>query len=238
MVEWERVLTRMPWDPVMGNHEFYNDAIFWRYLNQTAGMALGAGRNSGSMSGRYHSVDLGLVHIINLDFNVYYGLDPAFRQAQLSWLAADLAKAAAPAQRARVPWIHITAHMPMYCSSITYDGEYIFPSDAFGPAPPYRGCIGTGVENVEATRKDIEPLMLQYGVDLFTCGHEHNYESLFPVKNDKATASNFVNPTAPVHVVTGSGGAPALDLFGEPGPWTRMQQSIWGVFSSFFSSLL
>lgn len=229
MNEWERVLTRVPMAFTMGNHEYYNNAFFWRYLNQTAGLAMGAGRNSGSNSGRYYSIDHGLVHLVVLDFNVYYGLDAPFRNQQLAWLKQDLAAAAAPAQRARVPWIHVMAHMPMYCSSITYDGEYVDPADALRTdVPPFRGCIGTGVTNVEATRLDIEPLMLQYGVDLFTCGHEHNYEVLYPTKHDKATSTNYTNPTAPVHIVTGSGGAPTLDLFGGPGPWTRTQQSIWG----------
>ena len=39
---------------------------------------------------------------------------------------------------------------------------------------------------------------------------------------------SFVNPAAPVHVVTGAGGAPALDKFGDPGPFTRKQLSAWG----------
>ena len=64
-------------------------------------------------------------------------------------------------------------------------------------------------------------------VDLFFAGHEHDYESIFPVYNGSATGRSFVNPRAPIHVVSGAGGAPALDEFGDPGPWTRLQLQAW-----------
>ena len=31
-----------------------------------------------------------------------------------------------------------------------------------------------------------------------------------------------------MHVTTGAGGAPALDTFGDGGPWTRLQDRQWG----------
>ena len=39
---------------------------------------------------------------------------------------------------------------------------------------------------------------------------------------------SFDNPTAPVHFVTGAGGAPGLDRFGSPGPFTRRRLAAWG----------
>ena len=209
-----------------------------------------------------------------LDYNVYYGTEPdALRVAQLAWLQADLAAV----DRAATPWVLATAHMPMQCSSITYDGEFVGQAQryarALGASPqavaaatPYRGCTGTGVDNTEASRKDVEPLFLQYGVDLFMCGHEHkcvcghaargfwggaplppcppqpltlraphthssfppSYESMWPTRELAPTQQDFEAPRAPVYVVEGAGGAPALDLFGAPGPFTRRQDSSWG----------
>jgi hypothetical protein len=154
-----------------------------RYLNQTAGMAQRAPRASasGALNGRWYSVNTGLLHLIVLDFNVYYGSEPdALRLAQLAWLEADLAAV----DRAATPWVLATAHMPVQCSSITYDGEFVGEAQryarALGAAPaavaaaaPYAGCTGTGVANTEASRKDVEPLFLRYGVDVYLCGHEH-----------------------------------------------------------------
>jgi hypothetical protein len=154
-----------------------------RYLNQTAGIAAAPPR-SGSAgdahNGRYYSFSVGLLHLVVLDFNVYYGLETdTIREEQLAWLEADLAAV----DRAATPWVLLVAHMPMQCSSITYDGEFVDAAlraraaagedaAALAAAAPYAGCIGTGEAEVEATRKDIEPLMLKYGVDLFACGRE------------------------------------------------------------------
>ena len=269
LLDFEAALTRLPWLTVMGvrvrlrcctrgmpparahpnlhtpirhphaqNHEEYNGAFFMRYLNQTAGVATASPRrDSSGAGGRYYSVDVGLLHLIVLDFNVYYGTEPdAIRAAQLSWLDADLTAV----DRAVTPWVVVTAHMPIFCSSITLDGVFADADaryrvdvagergDAVAARAPYKGCTGTGVDNVEATRKDVEPLFIKHGVDLFLCGHEHNYESIWPTRNSVPTATNFDSPAATVYVVEGAGGAPALDLFGGPAPFTRKQDSSWG----------
>ena len=58
-------------------------------------------------------------------------------------------------------------------------------------------------------REAIEPLLLQYGVDLFVAGHVHDYESTFPVKRCALSSTHCYvgkdlhNPLAPVHVVAG-----------------------------------
>ena len=234
-------LTRIPPYPSPlqhQNHEEYNGAFFMRYLNQTAGVAARTPRASasGALNGRWYSINVGLLHYVTLDFNVYYGTEPdALRVAQLAWLAADLAAV----DRAATPWVVVAAHMPLQCSSITYDGEFVGEAQryeaAMGGAPadiaaraPYKGCTGTGVANTEATRKDMEPLFLRFGVDLFLCGHEHNYESQWPTRDLQPVQLDFSAPRAPVYVVEGAGGAPALDLFGGAGPFTRKQDSSWG----------
>ena len=209
-----------------------------RYLNQTAGVASRTPRvDSSGAGGRYYSVNVGLLHLVVLDFNVYYNTEPdAVRVAQLAWLDADLAAV----DRDATPWILVTAHMPVMCSSITLDGVFadadarfrveIGGEDAAAVAAraPYKGCTGTGVANVDATRRDVEPLFIKYGVDLFMCGHEHNYESIWPTRDLVPTATNFDSPAATIYVVEGAGGAPTLDLFGGPGPFTRKQDSSWG----------
>jgi hypothetical protein len=65
-----------------------------------------------------YSVDIGLLHLVVLDFNVYYGSEPhALRVQQLEWLEADLSRV--NRDRTRTPWVLATAHMPIQCSSIT-----------------------------------------------------------------------------------------------------------------------
>ena len=92
----------------------------------------------------------------------------------------------------------------------------------------YKGCA-EGQSYADISREDLEPLMIEFGVDLYFAGHMHAYESTWPVHNNTPTADNFVNPTAPVHITTGAGGAPGYDAFDNNwGPWTRKQIMAWG----------
>ena len=92
------------------------------------------------------------------------------------WLARDLAVASSPERRSVAPWIVIATHVPCYCSAVdatTFDSDETEASMANPQAPPYNGCLALGVDVTEAIRKDIEPLMLRYGVDLMAVGHIH-----------------------------------------------------------------
>ena len=154
MLGLQPVLSRTPWLPSVGNHEMEGSPFGAyckpeehceaRYSNQTAGL-LRAGAASGSGSNLYYSIDVGLVHFVVLDYTSYIGLPGSPTAPMVAWLAADLARAAAPAQRARVPWIVVCGHVPMYASDGNNDG-----------------LIG-----------DVEPLLFEFGVDLHLAGHNH-----------------------------------------------------------------
>lgn len=87
------------------------------------------------------------------------------------------------------------------------------------PAIPPCGIgelIRNGMVRKDGSGRDfgVEPLMEQHGVDLYLCGHEHNYERLFPVLNGSYTPNGtFQKPGKPVHIVTGAGGAYSKDPF-------------------------
>lgn len=210
MLGMEPLVSSIPWAPVMGNHELegspfgsYCTGEQWcqgRYLNQTSGLHFAASA-SGSTDTRFYSFNLPLVHIVVLDYNPYIGLqgldNPSIRATQLAWFAADLSAV----DRSVTPWIIVTAHVPLYCSGDP------------GPAD---------------LMADVEPLLLRYHVDLHIVGHEHIYESTWPVgPNGKVAGQSFVNPSAPVHVVTGAGGAPAFDDPATPPAWSRKQIQRW-----------
>jgi hypothetical protein len=113
-------------------------------MNQTSGL-LRTGAASRSGTNLFYSIDIGLVHFVVLDYNSYIGLPGSPKAPMLAWLEADLQEAAAAAQRARVPWIIVCAHVPMYAS----DG------------------------NNDELIKDVEPLLFEFGVDLHLVGHNH-----------------------------------------------------------------
>ena len=82
------------------------------------------------------------------------------------------------------------------------------------------------LEAGSARKYALEPIMAEHGVDVYLCGHEHNYERLWPVMNGTFTKT-YDQPGKPVHVVTGSGGAYGKDPFGDAGPWDAFRSSEW-----------
>eukprot|EP00039_Didymoeca_costata_P019413 m.337443 g.337443 ORF g.337443 m.337443 type:complete len:712 (-) comp18135_c0_seq1:199-2334(-) len=307
MNAYQPLASQVPWLPVIGNHEYYDDAYFHRFLNQSFGVQLGrggavkasfcehqfgcasqeelderhptitsketitadsalgtllarasivaGGARMGprgtvpSNTSRWYSTNIGLVHMIALDMMVYPGATPdegpggVYQKAQKVWLEEDLKSV----DRSVTPWILAFAHHPLYCSSTTMGANSVEfnerPSHSqehkqlhasqkvhLPPGKSFKGCLGTGEGFMEGARSDLEPLFLKYGVDMFLAGHEHDYESIWPVKNcsmdsaDCYIGTNFSKPQAPVHVVCGEGGTNGADHFAENwGPFTRKQ---------------
>ena len=133
---------------------------------------------------------------------------------QKEWLTNDLAQAASPERRAQVPWIVLALHKPLYCSA---DGW------------------GTSYADL------LEPLCLQYGVDLTITGHMHAYERIHPVEQGEVTCYPQKKHTivdgkvtsydmyqscnkGPVHVVQGNTGGMQAETFAQPAPaWSAVR---------------
>eukprot|EP00064_Thunnus_orientalis_P003392 superscaffoldBa00000274_g3401 len=94
---------------------------------------------------------------------------------------------------------------------------------------------------VRLGRKDIKPpapgledLFYRYGVDLELWAHEHTYERLWPVYGDKVYNGSkeqpYVNPKAPVHIITGSAGCrEKTDRFNpNPKDWSAFRSTDYG----------
>jgi len=234
MSAYQPLLANTPWMPVVGNHEYYSGALLERFLNQTWGghtwnshggvstatSALGALLSRGnhhaaglhgstpSNTSRYFSVDFGLIHLVALDLNMYYGTDncgQACKTAQMEWLAQDLQRA--NANRDRVPWVVAMSHFPFYCTGCQGEdgpqGELMaryyesFRAERFGNAnitaqatmleeEGLNGVeLGTAAnltvkQAADAVISDLMPIIHSGGVDLYAAGHWHYYESLWP----------------------------------------------------------
>lgn len=249
---YQPLLSSIPWVPVIGNHEYYEGDMFQRFLNMSSGViGLSSGNETSALSAmltlstlhghaakqshyksingahsstsRYYSEDIGLVHFIGIDFSPYYfsSTQSQWKIPQLKWFEEDLKSI----DRKKTPWVIVGGHFPLYCSSITLDERHDEGSQPNADVGTFKGCTGTGEGTVEESRADLEPLMLKYGVDLFVAGHEHDYESIWPVAKGKLVAQTFTNPPAPVHFVTGAGGPPGMDKFGDSGPWDRKRNN-------------
>jgi hypothetical protein len=145
----------------------------------------------------WYSFDYGMVHVVMIDTETDFPGAPSGPNTtlnggnfqgltqQLSWFATDLD--AANTNRAQVPWILVSGHRPFYGS---------LPQI---PAEP---------GNCDSCLTAFEPLILQYNVDFYFCGHVHWYERLYPIDADgNPLATNYTNQPGPIHVTNGAGGA-------------------------------
>ena len=148
----------------------------------------------GDALGHWYSFDAGRIHFVMLSSEVYHmspfslagGTIEVSAPAQKAWLERDLARV----DRRATPWLVAVYHRPFYCSND--DGDECSSIPLNWPTNPLR--------------VDLEPLFMASGVDLCVEAHEHSVEMIYPLENGRVRQRNFTNPTAPVHLVTGTAG--------------------------------
>lgn len=139
-IQSEPVAATRPFMVGVGNHEkFYNFTSF----NARYKMPSGA---SGGSENFWYSYNYGNVHWISLSGE--HSLDEG--GSQMTFLRQDLE--AATANRANVPWIIVSLHRPLYCSS---RNSYSQTS----PGGKYQAAL--------------EPILLEFDVDMTLTGHMH-----------------------------------------------------------------
>ena len=253
MDTYQALLASTPWAPGFGNHEFFQPVRGNRLLNITAGLVAGLRSAAAEATGplptaQWYSIEIGLVHILQLDLDPYYcwhvpnchsvdncgfvdawvsdpikgpSLDDfkRYRQALLAFAKADL-KAV---DRNKTPWVIVTAHFPLYQ---TYGPEENAEAEAAERDLGARGHgSDTPTNDIDPSRDlavaDLEPLLLENHVDVYFCGHNHNYESTWPLRNGTLVQKSFEKPAAPFYVISGAAGPPNIDKFGAAAEWTR-----------------
>ncbi|KAJ6713299.1 PURPLE ACID PHOSPHATASE [Salix purpurea] len=136
--------------------------------------------------------------------------DWAENSEQYKWMERDISSV----DRSKTPWLVFAGHRPMYSST--------------------DGLFGTD----DKFTKAVEPLLVQYKVDMVLCGHVHNYERTCSVYDSNCLAmpskdrngidtydhSNF---SAPLHAVIGMAGF-SLDNFSQPRRWSLVRISEFG----------
>ena len=244
---YQAFLAHAPWAPGWGNHEYLEGDRGNRLAHITAGAI--AERKADRM---YYSVDVGLLHLLHLDLSPYWcrfpgcvGVDAcgfpdrwvrnasasdpdarydfaAYRAAALDFARRDLAAV----DRARTPWVVVTAHYPFYETSDAAHPRNVARRRAERDAGA-RGA-GRAAGPGEAPRPskaqavaDFEPLLAEFSADFFFAGHNHNYEVTWPVYRGTVARRSYADPPAPIHILSGTAGPPEWDEFGPAAEWTR-----------------
>uniref|UniRef100_A0A1D1ZZT9 Purple acid phosphatase n=1 Tax=Auxenochlorella protothecoides TaxID=3075 RepID=A0A1D1ZZT9_AUXPR len=198
----------------------------------------------------YYSFDVGLVHVMVYNTEVFFWPDYFWEphmEAMLAWMEADLQ--AAQAQRAKHPWILAVGHRPMYCAApLGSTGRCHEESEASRNGVPSQCPHNNPLAcKPEPGRRafPVEPLFQAYGVDLAVYGHIHDYERYLPVLNytvsgsverraDNATV--YVSPGATVHITAGGAGNSEMRKGECPPPQGACSpHATWCAFQSGFA---
>jgi len=218
----ESIAAKVPYMVAVGNHEEkYNFSHYKARFSMP-----------GSTENMFYSFDLGPAHFIGFSSEVYYpdniNSNDAFDPLQVClnqyrWLEDDLKEATKKENRSRRPWIITFAHKPMYCSDRDRDDcSKTKPSRIRSRGYPGGGCEG------------LESMFYKYGVDVEIWAHEHTYERLWPVYEGTVYNGSmehpYTNPTAPVHIITGSAGCKEdIDEFKlNPQDWSAFRSRDYG----------
>lgn len=118
----------------------------------------------------YYAFSYGISHHIFLC--AYSSMEPGSTQYQ--WLVEELQDV----DRTITPWIIITMHVPVYNAFDVHHHDL----------------------QIFAAKEHIEPLFVEYKVNLVVAGHIHAYQRTHNVNMDQ------LDPSGPMHVVVGAGG--------------------------------
>ena len=194
----------IPFLTAPGNHENYYDFASY-YARFTMPIAA-----SNSPSKQYYSFNYEKIHFVSFSVEESDGSSLLPGAPQRKWLEADLQQA--NLERDVRPWIILFGHRPFYCSTDSTDCTDVAPK----------------------LRELLEDVINQYHVDIVVSGHKHNYERSFPVYQSNPTASDYVNPAAPIYYVCGTGGRDKDSSFLTPEPsWSADRDDKYGyLFAS------
>lgn len=208
------ITSAIPYMVTPGNHEYQcSDATqcpfatnFTAYNNRFNM----PGYTSTSNNSMWYSFDYGPIHWIGLSTETDFPDAPEVPELfgdQLTWLENDLKQAYA--NRAKVPFILVGGHRPIYASSVGFfDGK-------------------TPILDAANLQRAVEHLFLRYKVDVFFVGHVHSYERTYPIAQNQTTGHSYNNPTAPVYIINGCGGNE--EGLNPDNQWIQPQPS-WSAF--------
>ncbi|CAF0901288.1 unnamed protein product [Didymodactylos carnosus] len=160
----------------------------------------GANNNYGGDSNHFYSFNVGSMHVIGFSTEFYYYLEYGYEQIMRQYHWLEEDLKEANKPENRLRWPWILV---------------------MGHRPMY--C---------SNNDDDECLNNGGYIYVKFWAHEHSYERLWPVYDNKiynGTDGAYIDPGAPVHIITGSAGCPERhDPFGPPRNWTAYRNGDYG----------
>lgn len=172
----------IPYMTVAGNHEQYDN--FTNYYNRFTMPDRNTSHNL------WYSLDKPPVKFININSeSFYYSFQVPTIKNMINYINSTLKGV----NRSKFPWVIVSAHRPMYCSSNNTDD-----------------CTRWRTDKV---RIALEDMFYDNNVSIYMSAHEHSYERICPIYNGKCQEDSIGNRTFyynelrnPIHIVNGGSG--------------------------------
>jgi hypothetical protein len=206
--EIQPIAARVPYMTVPGNHEIpFNFTAYKRRF----GDAMPAADLGAPSDASYYMLQFPpAVSFVMIDSESPIDT-PEINDAQIAWIKQAMGRV--NAKRAATPFLLAMHHRPLYCtgwSSACNGGK-----DAAGNVGYLQGLV-EGIYNTQR-------------VDAVVCGHVHDYERTWPVKDSIVQGKSYVNATAPFYIVNGAGGNhEGLEHATLSQPWEAAAVNEWG----------
>ncbi|KAI8579348.1 hypothetical protein K450DRAFT_242849 [Umbelopsis ramanniana AG] len=215
----ENLFANIPFMGAVGNHE--NAYNFSHWKNRFNNVPF---QKSGFSNPMQYSYDYKSLHIVAWSSEGAFEGSTNEILTSLNWLENDLKEA--NRNRKVRPWIIVLGHRPMYCTS--------FSSPTDGTCITETQTIREGlVDPATNTRQHgVEALLKKYKVDIYLCGHRHNFERTYPVYNGQVTSKSYHNAPSTFQYLVGNSGNYELTIpFNTTGPfpaWSASRYSGYG----------
>ncbi|KAF7722828.1 hypothetical protein EC973_002673 [Apophysomyces ossiformis] len=173
----EPIYANVPVLTTVGNHEVaYN---FSHYKNR---FDLLPYRDSDFENPMLYSLNYKSLHLVSISTEVYFNTSIEEIKTAQNWIVGDLERAR---MDRKTRWIIVIGHRPLYCTPLE------------DPDCSTRGQV---------LRDALEDIFLQYGVDLYLCGHKHNYQRTYPLAQNQVQSYSYFNPRSFFQVISGNAG--------------------------------
>ncbi|KAG2174865.1 hypothetical protein INT43_005927 [Umbelopsis isabellina] len=215
----ESVFANIPFMGGVGNHESAYNFSHWK--NRFNNVPY---KKSGFDNPMQYSFNYKSLHIVSWSSEGNFEGSRAEMETSLNWLEEDLKEA--NKHREKRPWVIVLGHRPLYCTSFAAANDTSCTADTT--------TLRDGLLNTTTGVRTggVEAIFDKYKIDMYLCGHRHNFERTYPVMKGKVTSKSYHNAPSPFQYLVGNAGNFELTIpFNTTGPfpdWSAARYSGYG----------